>query len=98
MSSQRRIRASRANGRLSRGPVTPEGKERSKRNALRHGMLAKCCLLDSEDTEAFHDHIDQYLIRFQPADDIEAGFVEEMVAASWRLRRSWAIETRMLNN
>jgi hypothetical protein len=36
--------------------------------------------------------------RFQPADDVELGLVEEMAAAQWRKRRSWAIETAMMND
>jgi hypothetical protein len=36
--SQRRIAASRSNGRKGRGPRTAEGKARASRNALRHGL------------------------------------------------------------
>jgi hypothetical protein len=32
----------------------------------------------------------------QPADGVEFGFVEEMVASFWRLRRAWALETHMI--
>jgi hypothetical protein len=33
-----RAEASRANGRLSRGPTSPEGKERSRRNGCKDGL------------------------------------------------------------
>jgi hypothetical protein len=98
MSSIRRILSARANGARSRGPVTPEGKQRSSRNALRHGLLAECVLLRDESPEAFQALLDQHLARLDPADGGELGMVEEMAASFWRLRRAWALESRMLDN
>lgn len=40
MSSEQKIAASRANGRMSRGPRTAAGKSVASRNALRHGLAA----------------------------------------------------------
>ena len=48
MRSDKQKAASRANGRKSRGPVTPEGKRRARPNALKHGHLAECVLLPFE--------------------------------------------------
>ena len=97
MSSLRRILASRANGRLSQGPVTPAGKQQSSLNALSHGLLARCLVLEDESPDTFDALLAQHIERFQPADAIELGFVEEMVGAAWRMRRAWAIETHMLD-
>jgi len=98
MSSQRRILASRANGALSRGPSTPQGKEASSANAIRHGLLARCVVIKGESREAFQATLARYIERFQPADEVEMALVEEMAAAFWRLRRSWAIETSLLDH
>jgi hypothetical protein len=98
MSSLRRTLASRANGARSRGPKTPQGKERSAQNARRHGLLARCIVLQTESTDAFQAIMTEYIRRFQPADDVEMALVEEMAAAFWRQRRCWAIETRLFDN
>jgi hypothetical protein len=98
MSSLRKILSSRANGARSQGPVTPHGIQRSSQNARRHGLLAKCVVLDAECKETFESLLSQYEARFQPADDIEFGMIEEMISSYWRLRRAWAIETRLLED
>jgi hypothetical protein len=97
MSSDRRTLSSRANGRRAKGPVTAVGKLRSSQNALRHGLLARCLVLEDESPEAFQALLAQHLDRLQPVDGLEFGMIEEMVAASWRMRRAWAIETHMID-
>jgi hypothetical protein len=97
MSSNRRKIASRANGAQSKGPITPEGKTRSARNAIRHGLMAKCVVLDTESQEGFDTLLAGFVERFAPADGVELGLVEEMFSAFWRQRRVWAIETRIMN-
>ena len=97
MSSLRRVLASRANGRRSLGPATDPGKQKASQNALSHGLLARCLVLQDESPEAFETLLAQHIERYQPADPVEFGFIEEMVGAAWRMRRAWAIETRMLD-
>ena len=41
MTSFRQIEANRRNARQSTGPKTPGGKQRSRRNAMRHGLTAE---------------------------------------------------------
>src|ERR1039457_5263984 len=97
MSSIRRIESSRANGARSHGPVTESGKLTSSENARRHGLLADIVLLKDEAADGFAEVMTDHLARFQPADSVEFGFIEEMVATWWRLRRAWSIETQLLN-
>ena len=97
MSSIRRIESSRANGARSHGPATESGKYVSSQNARRHALLARIVLLKDEDPEGFEEVMTDHLARFQPTDGVEFGLVEEMVAAWWRMRRAWSIETDLLN-
>ena len=96
MSSQRVI-ASRANGARSRGPVTTAGKSHSSQNATRHGLLAKCVVLENESRKGFRSLQEQFVARFGPADGVELGLIEEMLSAFWRQRRAWAMETRIMD-
>ena len=98
MSSLRRTISSRANGALSKGPITPAGKTRSSRNATRHGLMAKCVVLENESREGFDSMQSEFVARFAPTDGVELGLVEEMLSAFWRQRRAWAIETRLMDN
>jgi hypothetical protein len=95
--TDKQIEASRKNGALSRGPVTPEGKKRASKNALRHGMFAREIVLDNEPKQNF-THITKRLRKqFRPDNEAENQLIDQLAASSWRLRRFWAMETGMLN-
>ena len=89
-----RAEASRHNGRRSRGPTTAEGKARSSRNAVRHGILAKdvCAGEGLEQREAFVALLDQLGAELAPASLLESLIVERIAAALWRTRRVLAFE------
>jgi hypothetical protein len=54
--------------------------------------------MEKESLESFEALLTQHLDSLQPADGVEFGMVEEMVSSYWRMRRAWAIETRMLED
>ena len=88
--------SARINGAKSKGPKTPEGKQRSRLNAIRHGLAARTVCLTKEDRPIFEAVVEAYTNRFQPADDIEEDLIEQMVVAKWKQRRCWAMETAAL--
>ena len=92
MSSDRRICASRANGAKSAGPKTPEGKRRSAKNGVRHGILSRTIVLEGEDTRAFAVLLSSFEAEFEPGTPSEAALIENMAIARWRLMRIWGIE------
>jgi len=89
--------SSRINGAKSRGPVTPEGKQRSSLNAVRHGLLAKSICLTNEDPEKFKELLQDYLTRLQPTDNVELRLVEQLASAAFRLERFAGAETALFD-
>jgi hypothetical protein len=92
-----RAESSRINGAKSRGPKTAAGLLRSSQNAIRHGFLADSVVLQGEDREVFQQTLDYHIEKFQPKDGVEQDLIDEMVAAGWRMRRLWWIETELFN-
>jgi hypothetical protein len=93
MSSFRQIEANRRNARLSTGPVTEEGKKRSRQNALRHGLTAETvvdALEDAEDYGAFERAV---TADYDAQSAVERELVLRLASLLWRLRRATAIET-----
>src|SRR6202047_4484841 len=99
MVSSLKSETARANGAKSRGHTTAEGKEKSSRNSIKHGLTAGNgnILLDCEDPDEFDEIFNKLLGIHEPATPAETDLVEEMVAARWRTRYMWTIETGLLN-
>ncbi|HXP86297.1 MAG TPA: hypothetical protein VN841_16340 [Bryobacteraceae bacterium] len=93
--SEKQQTASRTNGAKSKGPATPEGRARSSRNSLRHGLSAAVVVLPHEDRAQFESLRDSYMESFQPADQPQHDLVETMAAARWRLNRLQEIEAKL---
>ncbi len=89
--SARRRRSSRANGRKSRGPVTPDGKARSARNAITHGLLANAVVLDTEKSPLFLETLAGLEASLKPANLPASILVQDMAMARWRRLRLAAI-------
>ncbi len=92
MSSQRRIDASRANGSLSGGPKTPEGRRRSAKNKIRHGILAQTVVLDDEDRDEFVKLLSAFEAEYSPQTQSESVLVDHLAVSTWRMMRIWGIE------
>ena len=89
--------ASRANGRRSSGPKSTEGKSRSRRNALRHGLRAASLqLLPPTASLPAAMMVEAVREKLTPRDVIEAECVEGIAMAFWRLRRARQLEEALL--
>ena len=98
MTSLKQIEANRRNALKSTGPMTPEGKERSRRNALRHGLTAEtviAALEDSEDYQAFEAAV---ISDYDAESAVERELVLRLASVLWRLRRATGIETAIFES
>jgi hypothetical protein len=93
MTSFRQIEANRRNARKSTGPNTDEGKQRSRCNAVRHGLTAETvigALEDAEDYKAFEAAI---IADYDAQSAVERELVLRLANLLWRLRRATTMET-----
>jgi hypothetical protein len=93
MTSFRQIEANRRNALKSTGPKTENGKQRSRCNALRHGLTAETvisALEDAEDYKAFEMAI---TADYDAQSAVERELLLRLVSLLWRLRRATTMET-----
>jgi hypothetical protein len=93
VTSFKQLAANRANARRSTGPITEEGKQRSRCNAVRHGLTAETvigALEDAEDYKAFEASV---TADYDPQSAVERELVLRLASLLWRLRRATTMET-----
>ena len=96
--SPAQIEASRRNGARSKGPVTPEGKERASRNALKHGLTAMHHLvLEDEVPDALEALIATVAEETGATSEIEARLARRLAIALWKGERAERIETALFD-
>ena len=78
---------SRINGSKSKGPVTAEGKQKSSRNALRHGIRAVVHIPDSESPELVESAVTMLSEAVVPTNEFEVELVTRLALDLVRQRR-----------
>jgi hypothetical protein len=87
MATQAQITANRLNSLKSKGPVTPEGKQAVRFNALKTGIHATQVIVTGESPEEFEAFAQALRDTWTPADLVESAFVDRLIHNSWRLDR-----------
>ncbi len=84
--SKKNLNATRANSLSSTGPTSVLGKSRSRRNGLKHGLLANEIILglEGEDKKEFEELLVQLQNHFKPAGPVENYFVQVVARCFWR--------------
>ncbi len=89
---ERRAEINRANAQKSTGPVSPEGKARSRMNAFRHGLSGQFLVLHPDDASAFNENRRHHILAHRPVGPEEEHLVRLLADASWLLERANALE------
>jgi hypothetical protein len=89
--------SNRLNAALSTGPRTAEGKARSARNSLRHGLASRAIVVPGlERQEQWEEHLEATIDDVAPTGYIEHVLAERVAMALWRLARVTRYERGMI--
>src|SRR5450631_4349468 len=98
MSSLKQIEANRRNALKSTGPTTSEGKERSRCNAVRHGLTAETVIAALEDAKDYQAFEAAVIADYDAESAVERELVLRLASVLWRLRRATSIETALFES
>jgi hypothetical protein len=95
MASDAQIRANQANAARSKGPTSPEGKQASAANSLKHGLTAKKLIPERESEEIERRYI-AFCEELQPSGEVGITLVRMAATMSVRAERCTEHENAML--
>ncbi len=95
--SEKQLRANRENSKKSTGARTPEGKLRSSKNRLEHGLTGEFCVLDWESQAEYDEHELMMLDELDPVGYREHRLAIRIAQNEWRLQRAEKIETNKID-
>jgi hypothetical protein len=93
MTTFKQIEANRRNARHSTGPISEEGKLRSRQNAVRHGLTAETVIGALEDAEDYRAFEAAVIGDYEAQSAVERELVLRLASLLWRIRRATTMET-----
>jgi hypothetical protein len=97
VTSLKQIEANRRNALKSTGPITSEGKEHSRCNAVRHGLTAETVIRSLEDADDYEAFEAAVIADYDAETAVQRELVLRLASVLWRLRRSTAIESALFD-
>lgn len=103
---EEKARIARENGAKSKGPVTPEGKDRSRANGLKHGQRATTlrhlaqphpAILCNEDSHAFFQLFHNLIKTYRPTGQLATDIVREIAIARTEITRTQHVKAAAWN-
>jgi hypothetical protein len=93
MTSFKQLEANRRNAEKSTGPKSVEGKQRSRCNAIRHGLTAETVIASLENVDDYKDFEAAITADYDAKSAVERELILRLASLLWRLRRATAIES-----
>lgn len=93
MSSAAQIEANRQNSHSSTGPRSPEGKQKSALNAVRHGFTGQTIILTEAETEPYQSFTEGLLQELAPVGIHETAIAWNVINNRWRVNQIAAMES-----
>jgi hypothetical protein len=90
--SDARVQANRQNSSLSTGPKTPEGKDRSRQNALKHGLTGAGVVLPVEDAAEVERRFVAFRRELQPSSELAVTLVRRAATLAVRMEKCSELE------
>ena len=97
MATTAQVLANTANAQFSTGPVTPDGKIKSARNATTHGLFSQADAAEITQSPEYSQLRAQIFDETSPEGTLQQGLAEQIARALFRLRRIDQAEDRLLN-
>ena len=95
--SQQKIDTNRANAQKSTGPKTASGKERSRANALKHGLTGAGVVVPPEDFDRFERRANLWAQEIHAETDLDRFLMRKAALSSVRMERCTRAETAQLD-
>ncbi len=100
MATDKQLKANRINAQKG-GVKTPDGKEISKMNALKHGILSNEILLDGdfqENPSEFEEIRNDVCKTYKPEGIIEEFYIQRIICGIWRMKRAIKAEKGVIQS
>ena len=92
MATEKQLEANRRNVLKSTGPKTSEGKARSSKNAIKHGLTSETDVLDDENADELETLVESWVADLRPRNIAEKALVTRAAQSCWRLERCFRAE------
>lgn len=96
--SMKQQEASRRNGKLTKGPISDEGKARSSANALKHAIYAERLVPIGQDPQVYDEYRQRVWRQWDPQDALEEELTLQLIRYGWKIRFYEVLENSLYSS